>query len=155
MERIPKKLFYKIGEVCDLCKIEPHVLRYWETEFSQLSPSKNTSGQRVYRYRDVQVIQRIKQLLYQEGYTIAGASKRLVTEKFDFDEETLAASSAASSSGKSLETSDSSEAPSATTLPRDAESISKKTNLAPDPKDLLNEIRSELKFVLEILSRGR
>src|SRR5713226_5626598 len=83
MEPIPRKLYYKIGEVCDLCEIEPHVLRYWETEFSQLSPSKNNSGQRVYRYRDVQVVQRIKQLLYQEGYTIAGANKKLVSERFD------------------------------------------------------------------------
>jgi len=82
IEQIPKKLFYKIGEVCDICEIQPHVLRYWETEFSQLSPSKNSSGQRVYRYRDLQLVQRIKQLLYQEGYTIAGANRKLSGEGF-------------------------------------------------------------------------
>ena len=77
---MPKKLYYKIGEVCDLCQIQPHVLRYWETEFSQLSPSKNSSGQRVYRYKDLLLVRRIKQLLYEEGYTIAGANKKLATE---------------------------------------------------------------------------
>lgn len=74
------KLFYKIGEVCDLCDIQPHVLRYWETEFSMLSPSKNSSGQRIYRHRDVELIQAIKRLLYQEGYTIAGANKKLTVD---------------------------------------------------------------------------
>ncbi|HEV8132189.1 MAG TPA: MerR family transcriptional regulator [Acidobacteriota bacterium] len=97
MEPIPRKLYYKIGEVCDLCEIEPHVLRYWETEFSQLSPSKNNSGQRVYRYRDVQVVQRIKQLLYQEGYTIAGANKKLVSERFDGEPSSEAISETAPS----------------------------------------------------------
>ncbi len=155
MERIPRKLYYKIGEVCDLCKIEPHVLRYWETEFSQLSPSKNNSGQRVYRYRDVQVVQRIKQLLYEEGYTIAGANKKLATEKFDFDKETLAAVSAESGARRSLEVPESSESASAETLPSAAGSISKKASSDPNPKELLKEIRSELKSVLEILSSGR
>ena len=71
------KLFYKIGEVCKTCGIPPHVLRYWESEFPDLSPTKNRSGQRLYREEDVQVIQAIKHLLYKEGYTIAGAGKRL------------------------------------------------------------------------------
>jgi DNA-binding transcriptional MerR regulator len=80
IEALPKKLYYKIGEVCDLCQIQPHVLRYWETEFSQLAPTKNTSGQRMYRYKDVLLVRRIKQLLYEEGYTIAGANKKLATD---------------------------------------------------------------------------
>lgn len=71
------KLYYKIGEVCDICQIEPHVLRYWETEFSMLAPSKNKAGQRIYRQKDLELIQSIKHLLYDEGYTIAGANKRL------------------------------------------------------------------------------
>ena len=72
---IRKKLFYRIGEACRITSVPAHVLRYWETEFSFLKPTKNTAGQRVYRYKDVLAILRIKQLLYEEGYTIAGAKK--------------------------------------------------------------------------------
>ncbi|MBI4446848.1 MAG: MerR family transcriptional regulator [Acidobacteria bacterium] len=73
-----KKLFYKIGEVCEICQIQPHVLRYWETEFSVLSPTKNNAGQRIYRQKDVELIQQIKCLLYEKGFTIAGANKQLL-----------------------------------------------------------------------------
>lgn len=72
-----KKLYYKIGEACKQLDIQPYVLRYWETEFPLLAPSKSTSGQRVYSEQDLRVIQRIKELLYEEGYTIAGAKKKL------------------------------------------------------------------------------
>lgn len=77
---IPEKLYFKIGEVCDLVGVQAHVLRYWETEFPQLSPQKNRSGQRSYRRRDVEISLRIKELLYEDMYTIAGARKRLQTE---------------------------------------------------------------------------
>jgi|SRR5436190_2547110 len=79
MER-PTKLYYKIGEACKELDIQPYVLRYWETEFPSLSPTKSKSGQRVYTDREIEVIRRIKQLLYEEGYTIAGAKKKLETE---------------------------------------------------------------------------
>ena len=72
----PKKGF-KIGEVCKLLDIQPYVLRYWETEFVALHPAKSQSGQRVYAEAEVAVIRRIKELLYDEGYTIAGAKKKL------------------------------------------------------------------------------
>lgn len=75
-----KKLYYKIGEACKLLEIQPYVLRYWETEFSSLSPSKSKSGQRTYTEEDLRVIGRIKELLYEEGFTIAGAKKRLEGE---------------------------------------------------------------------------
>jgi DNA-binding transcriptional MerR regulator len=75
-----KKLFYKIGDVCKLCSIQPHVLRYWETEFTLLAPAKNRAGQRIYREKDLQLIQAIKQLLYKEGYTISGANKKLLDD---------------------------------------------------------------------------
>ena len=75
-----KKLYYKIGEACKALDIQPYVLRYWETEFPVLSPSKSKSGQRVYTEREFHVIRRIKELLYEEGYTIAGAKKKLETE---------------------------------------------------------------------------
>ena len=80
MAVIRKKLFYKIGDVCKLCSIQPHVLRYWETEFTLLSPAKNRAGQRIYREKDLQLVQAIKQLLYQEGYTISGANKKLLDD---------------------------------------------------------------------------
>lgn len=75
-----KKLYYKIGEACKILAIQPYVLRYWETEFPFLSPNKSKSGQRVYSDREIEVIRRIKELLYEEGYTIAGAKKKLESE---------------------------------------------------------------------------
>jgi DNA-binding transcriptional MerR regulator len=77
---IPEKIYFKIGEVCDLVGVQAHVLRYWETEFPMLSPQKNRSGQRSYRRRDVEISIRIKQLLYDEMFTIAGAKKKLQAE---------------------------------------------------------------------------
>jgi DNA-binding transcriptional MerR regulator len=77
---IPEKIFFKIGEVCDLVGVQPHVLRYWETEFPMLSPQKNRAGQRTYRRRDVEIALRIKELLYEDLYTIAGAKKKLSSE---------------------------------------------------------------------------
>ncbi len=74
---IPDKLFFKIGEVCDIVGVQAHVLRYWETEFPMLQPQKNRSGQRTYRRKDVEMALRIKELLYEEGFTIAGAKRKL------------------------------------------------------------------------------
>ena len=81
--KIPSKLFFKIGEVCELTDTQPYVLRYWESEFPALAPAKNNSGQRIYRRRDIETILRIKTLLYEEGFTIAGAKKRLEQEMKD------------------------------------------------------------------------
>ena len=82
---IPEKIFFKIGEVCDLVGVQAHVLRYWETEFPMLSPQKNRSGQRSYRRRDVEIALRIKELLYDDLFTIAGAKKKLQTELRDIN----------------------------------------------------------------------
>lgn len=71
---------YKIGEVCKTADLQPYVLRYWETEFPQLSPNKSGGGQRLYTGRELEIILRIKELLYKEGFTIAGAKKRLEQE---------------------------------------------------------------------------
>lgn len=73
----PRKLFYKIGEVCQLTDTQPYVLRFWESEFPQLAPKKSRSGQRLYRRKDIDLVIEIKKLLYQEGFTIAGARKKL------------------------------------------------------------------------------
>ena len=78
--RVQKRLYYKIGEACKALGIQPYVLRYWETEFPALAPSKSRSGQRVYSEKEIEIIRRIKELLYDEGYTIAGAKKKLETE---------------------------------------------------------------------------
>ncbi|HMG36357.1 MAG TPA: MerR family transcriptional regulator [Blastocatellia bacterium] len=89
--RIPEKLFFRIGEVCELIKVQPHVLRYWETEFPMLAPQKNRAGQRVYRRKDVEMVLRIRDLLYEEKFTIAGAKKKLLEEARGGSSKTKAA----------------------------------------------------------------
>jgi DNA-binding transcriptional MerR regulator len=79
--QIPNKLFFKIGEVCELAGLEPYVLRFWETEFPNLAPQKSKAGHRVYRRRDVEMVLKIKSLLYERGFTIAGARKHLSRSK--------------------------------------------------------------------------
>lgn len=74
---IPDKLYFRIGEVADLLGLETYVLRFWETEFPQLKPTKSSTGQRMYRRREVELAVRVKHLLYEEGFTIAGARERL------------------------------------------------------------------------------
>jgi DNA-binding transcriptional MerR regulator len=77
MPGIPNKLYFRIGEVAKLIGVEPYVLRYWESEFPDIKPSKSKSGQRLYKRRDVEMLVKIKELLYEERYTINGAKKRL------------------------------------------------------------------------------
>lgn len=79
--QIPDKLFFKIGEVAELTGTKPHVLRYWESEFRMLRPAKGDSGQRIYRRKDVELVFSIKQLLYEENFTIAGAKKQLQKQR--------------------------------------------------------------------------
>ena len=75
--RIPDKEYFRIGEVAEIAQVEPYVLRFWETEFGKLRPSKTRTSQRVYSRRDVSLVLRIRDLLYEEGYTISGARRRL------------------------------------------------------------------------------
>ena len=77
---IPDKLYFRIGEVGRLCGLPCYVLRFWETEFPQLKPSKGSTGQRMYRRVDVENVLRVKKLLYEEGFTIAGARQHMRTE---------------------------------------------------------------------------
>jgi DNA-binding transcriptional MerR regulator len=74
---LPSKLFFRIGEVASLVGVEPHVLRYWEREFRSIRPTKSAKGQRVYSRKDVENLLRVRDLLYRDGFTIAGAKKRL------------------------------------------------------------------------------
>jgi len=77
---IPDKLYFRIGEVATLCRLPAYVLRFWESEFPQLKPVKSSTGQRMYRRRDVENVLRIKQLLYDQGFTIVGARQQLRSE---------------------------------------------------------------------------
>jgi DNA-binding transcriptional MerR regulator len=77
IEQVPVKLYYRIGEVSEIVGVEPHVLRYWETEFRSIRPQKSRKGQRIYSRRDVDRLLKVKDLLYSHGFTIAGARKRL------------------------------------------------------------------------------
>ncbi|HEV8699900.1 MAG TPA: MerR family transcriptional regulator [Candidatus Polarisedimenticolia bacterium] len=74
---IPRKTLYKLGEVCQLTDTQPYVLRFWESEFPQLAPRKSRTGQRLYRQKDVDLVLQIKRLLYEDGFTIASARKKL------------------------------------------------------------------------------
>lgn len=123
---IPDRIFFKIGEVCDLAGVEAHVLRFWETEFPTLKPSKTPSGQRQYRRKDVETVLAIKSLLYDEGYTIPGARKALRARR------------------KSKEDPGPVEAP-----PTPVETAGPS---APVPKPALREIRTKLEQILELLA---
>ena len=94
--QIPDKLFFKIGEVAELAEVEQHVLRYWEDEIETLKPNKNKSGQRLYQKKDVELVLKIKKLLYEDKFTIAGAKNKLKKVKknetqmnFGFDRESF------------------------------------------------------------------
>lgn len=111
MAELPPKLFFRIGEVAGLVGVEPHVLRYWEREFRSIRPTKSAKGQRVYSRKDVENLIRVRELLYRDGFTIAGAKKKLqrpaddaeIAEEKDVELEPLSASltTAASSSAVS------------------------------------------------------
>lgn len=75
--KIPDKLYFKIGEVAEIAGVKPHVLRYWESEFASIRPVKSRSKQRLYRHQDIERILRLKDLLYNQGFTISGARKQL------------------------------------------------------------------------------
>ncbi len=80
---IPAKRYFTIGEVSDLCGVKPHVLRYWEQEFTQLKPVKRRGNRRYYQHHEVLLIRRIRELLYEEGFTISGARNRLDTSRVE------------------------------------------------------------------------
>ena len=133
-KKIPNKLFFKIGEVCEITDTQPYVLRYWESEFPALAPAKNSSGQRIYRRRDIETILRIKQLLYEEGFTIAGAKKRLEVEM----------------SGRADTPSSAAAGPPSSTPP--PEELAAAT--ADPTRRALREVRDQLREILTLLDRN-
>lgn len=121
-----EKRTFKIGEVCRMADVQPYVLRYWETEFPALAPSKSGGGQRLYSQREIDVIMRIKQLLYSEGFTIAGAKKKLESELDENHHLTVSVDVSADQS-------------------RPAETA--------ELQELLESTRKELRRIVEMLSR--
>lgn len=121
---IPDKLYFRIGEVSRVSGVKPHVLRYWETEFPAITPKKSGSGHRLYRRKDVELILEIKRLLYEERFTIEGARKYLGQKA----RRQAARGAKAPAQGELFET-------------------------APEGLPNLEEIRRELREILEILSR--
>ena len=91
---IPAKRYFTIGEVSELCGVKPHVLRYWEQEFTQLKPVKRRGNRRYYQHHEVLLIRRIRELLYEQGFTISGARNRL--EEVDVREEHVSAGASSS-----------------------------------------------------------
>ena len=85
LPEIPRKRYFAIGEVSELCAVKPHVLRYWEQEFPQLKPVKRRGNRRYYQHDDVQMIRRIRSLLYEQGFTIGGARNRLTGDDAQVD----------------------------------------------------------------------
>lgn len=126
---IPDKQYFKIGEVSSLTALEPYVLRYWETEFKSIRPVRMGSNQRLYRRRDVEIILEIKRLLYQEGFTIAGAKKKVLHHKGEKDHHP-----------------DAEPPPPAVSLP---EALPENGKL----RDLLQAVRQELLELKQILAR--
>jgi len=99
---IPAKRYFTIGEVSELCGVKPHVLRYWEQEFTQLKPVKRRGNRRYYQHHEVLLIRRIRELLYEEGFTISGARNRL-DNAFTGEERTTGAPRAANASGAAVD----------------------------------------------------
>ena len=90
---LPPKLYFRIGEVATLVGVEPHVLRYWEREFRSIRPTKSAKGQRVYSRRDVENLMRVRELLYAEGFTIAGEDRKFVNARAEIRSDTVVVSS--------------------------------------------------------------
>ncbi len=129
MPFIPNKLYYKIGEASEIVGVEAHVLRYWETEFPALDPPKSKSGQRTYRPKDVEMLLRIKKLLYEDGFTLAGARKQL-------------------RAGKGLEAAEPVAAP-----PRRRPRKTRRSEEKRPPAERISKVREELQNILTLLDR--
>ena len=145
---IPEKLYFKIGEVCEIAGVQAHVLRYWETEFPMLQPQKNRAGQRTYRRRDVEMALRIKELLYDEQYTIAGAKRKLSSDMRSPNREGLPTPSAKAPT-RSLRP-----PPSLAGRFTAAPTAAPEGKSAGDQKSALTQIAKQLQEILDLLDAG-
>jgi DNA-binding transcriptional MerR regulator len=152
---IPEKLFFKIGEVCDLLDVQAHVLRYWETEFPMFAPQKNRAGQRTYRRRDVEMALRIKELLYDEKYTIAGAKQKLSSDMRGVNREN-GMSARPKAPTRSLQPPPSLAAKFGPLQSAESVVEEPQPNAAPsnDQRAALREIAKELREILDLLDEG-
>ena len=146
---IPEKLFFKIGEVCELAGVQAHVLRYWETEFPMLAPQKNRSGQRTYRRRDVEMALRIKQLLYDEQYTIAGAKKKLANDSARVSTREVDAPAAPRPPARSLQP-----PPSLAARVGASAAGAKTPEPSAEQRATLRQIAQELRGILDLFTEG-
>lgn len=147
---LPDKLFFRIGEVAGLVGVEPHVLRYWEREFRSIRPTKSKKGQRVYSRKDVENLFRVRDLLYREGFTIAGAKKKL--QRGASDGDALADAHDVDASG-ALEPSPSVEDVAAAVAPQPAtpSPAVQARGLDPRTRERLHALRSEIEaFLVEL-----
>ncbi|QCP50047.1 MerR family transcriptional regulator [Trinickia violacea] len=128
---IPAKRYFTIGEVSELCGVKPHVLRYWEQEFTQLRPVKRRGNRRYYQHHEVLLIRRIRELLYEQGFTINGARNRLDSHGAVIDEPAAAVATAAAPSEEPV---------AATGAVSSSTSSSKEVNVEQLRKDLLSVI---------------
>ena len=151
---IPEKLFFKIGEVCELAGVQAHVLRYWETEFPTLAPQKNRAGQRTYRRRDVEMALRIKELLYDEQYTIAGAKKKLANELRGGAIRESETSVSTKPAMRSLKPPPSLASRFASSPAKTESKASQKLSPNSDQKDALRVIAKELREILDLLDES-
>ncbi len=156
---IPEKLFFKIGEVCDLTGVQAHVLRYWESEFPMLSPQKNRAGQRTYRKRDVEIALRIKELLYDDQYTIAGAKKKLAAElrgasKLKVVTPEMSAQTPAPASVPNAYQTPANTLAEAHALVDEAHAVEAVRPMTTDQRSSLNQLAGQLRELLSILNAG-
>ena len=143
MVSLPSKLFFRIGEVAGLVGVEPHVLRYWEREFRSIRPTKSAKGQRVYSRKDVENLLRVRDLLYRDGFTIAGAKKQLANGAGEAQPESATASALAADDERSALLEDADEE-----LPSGPIST---TEVAVDSRAKLAALRAEVEGFLEEL----
>jgi DNA-binding transcriptional MerR regulator len=149
---IPEKIFFKIGEVCEIVDVQAHVLRYWETEFPMLSPQKNRSGQRSYRRRDVEIAVRIKELLYHDQYTIAGARKKLQSELRESSRGKIAQAEAAPNEEVSARETNRAPKPLQKQLELYAEEYAEPIELDGEKREALTHLAAHLLELREMLS---
>jgi len=154
MIAIPEKLYFKIGEVCEIVGVQAHVLRYWETEFPMLTPQKNRAGQRTYRRRDVEMALRVKELLYEEQYTIAGAKKRLASETRGASKLKVVGSEPATSPASSLNPQQRRDGRTDVAPRERAREFPSTAPVKDDKRPPLQKIADELREILLLLDNG-
>ncbi|MDR0330727.1 MAG: MerR family transcriptional regulator [Chitinispirillales bacterium] len=157
---VGKKMYYSISEVCAMTGLEPHVLRYWETEFSKLRPKKNSAGKRAYREKDIELVNQIKRLLYDEKYTLDGAKKKIAGDRRSLKEaDAPARNESGGGDGADMPKSRRTQPtrsmpgsmPAALSTPPTKSTASMPSTTPPVPQNVISDIRKDLADVLALL----